>query len=102
MWDATCPDSLAVSYRAQATSGAGHVVALSEERKAVKYSHVTPAYVFTPVAIETSGPHAPASEAFGGWAAGECGGYNGLCLFLLTLCFLFVCLFVFVLHCIVL
>ena len=51
VWDATCLDTFAVSYRGQATSGASHVAALPEERKAAKYSHLTPTYLFTPVAI---------------------------------------------------
>ena len=32
VWDATCPDTFAVSYRGQAMSSAGYVAALSEER----------------------------------------------------------------------
>ena len=46
--------SFAVSYRGQATGGAGYVAALSEERRAAKYSHLTPTYLFTPVTIESS------------------------------------------------
>ena len=34
VWDATCPDTLAVSYRSQATSSAGAVADLAEGRKA--------------------------------------------------------------------
>ena len=64
VWDATCLDTFAVSYRGQATSGVGHVAALSEERKAAKYSHLTPTYLFTPVAIESSGAIGPQSRAF--------------------------------------
>ena len=64
MWDATCLDNFAVSNRGQATSGAGCVAALSEERKAAKYSHLTPTYLFTPVAIESSGAIGPQSRAF--------------------------------------
>ena len=64
VWDATCPDTFAVSYRSQATSGAGLVAALAEERKAVKYSHLSPTYLFTPVAMETMGAIGPESRAF--------------------------------------
>ena len=64
VWDATCPDTSAVSYRGQATSGAGYVAAFSEERKAAKYSHLTPTYFFTPVAIESSGAIGLQSRAF--------------------------------------
>ena len=40
VWDATCPDTLAISYRSQATStsSAGAVADLAEGRKADKYS----------------------------------------------------------------
>ena len=64
--DATCPDTFAVSYRSQATSGAELVAALAEEREreAVKYSHLAPTYLFTPVAMETMGAIGPESRAF--------------------------------------
>ena len=65
VWDATCPaDTFAVSYRSQVMSGAGLVAALAEERKAVKYSHLAPTYLFTPVAMETMGAIGPESRAF--------------------------------------
>ena len=64
VWDATCPDTFAVSDRGPATSGAGYVSALSEERKAAKYSHLTPTYLFISVAIESSGAIGPQSRAF--------------------------------------
>ena len=37
IWDATCPDTYAVSYRGQATTEAGCVAAHAEERKSGKY-----------------------------------------------------------------
>ena len=64
VWDAICPDTFAVSYRGQATIGAGCVAASAEERKALKYSSLTPSYLFTPVAVETSGAIGPRSRAF--------------------------------------
>ena len=64
VWDATCPDTFAVSYRGQATSGAGCVAAYAEERKIGKYSHLSPTYLFHPIAIETSGAIGPRSRAF--------------------------------------
>ena len=55
VWDATCCDTYAASYRGLATSEAGCVAASSEEKKAKKYARLGPTYVFQPVAIETSG-----------------------------------------------
>ena len=55
VWDATCPDPLALSYRSQATSSAGAVADLAEGRKAVKYSSLGLGYTFAPIAIETFG-----------------------------------------------
>ena len=55
VWDATGPDTFAVSYRIQATSGAGKVAELTEERKDSKYKHHGLAYIYTPIAIKTSG-----------------------------------------------
>ena len=63
VWDATCPDTLATSYRVQATSGAGKVAELAEERKEQKYL-LGPTYFFTPVAIETLGAIGPRSRVF--------------------------------------
>lgn len=64
VWDATCPDTYALSYRGQATSGAGEVAARAEDRKQAKYTHLAPSQSFTPVAIETSGVIGPRSLAF--------------------------------------
>ena len=61
VWDATCPDTFAASYRIQATSGAGKVAELAEDSK---YKHLGPAYIFTPIAIETSGAIGPRARAF--------------------------------------
>ena len=54
IWDATIPDTLAPSYRDTASSQAGGVAALAEERKVVKYSNLDQAHMFMPVAIETT------------------------------------------------
>ena len=64
VWDATCPDTLAISYRSQATSSAGAVADLAEGRKAEKYSSLGVGYSFTPVAIETLGAMGKKSLAF--------------------------------------
>ena len=64
VWDATCPDTLAISYRSQATSSAGAVADLTECRKADKYSSLGVGYSFTPVAFETLGAMGKKSLAF--------------------------------------
>ena len=38
VWDATCPDTLTLSYHCYVTSSAGAVAALVAERKSAKYS----------------------------------------------------------------
>ena len=64
VWDATCPDTYAPSYRVQATSGEGKVAELAEVKKDQKYSLLGATYLFTPVAIETSGAIGPRSRVF--------------------------------------
>ena len=44
VWDATCPDTLAFSYRANATAGAGEVAAMAEQKKLIKYDSLAPNY----------------------------------------------------------
>ena len=64
VWDATCPDAFAASYRAQATLEAGKVAESAEDRKAAKYSSLPASHIFTPVAIETMGAMDPVSLSF--------------------------------------
>ena len=64
VWDATCPDTLAPSYRCHATSSTGAVATLAEERKSHKYSFLVPSHSFTPVAIESLGPIGRKTLAF--------------------------------------
>ena len=64
VWDATCPDTLAPSYRAHATQESGKVAASAEERKCEKYQGLPPGHTFTPVAIETLGAIGPKSMVF--------------------------------------
>ena len=53
VWDATCPDTFSPSHRGHATQSAGCVGEQAEGKKAEKYAHLAPAYLFQPVAIET-------------------------------------------------
>ena len=64
VWDATCPDMMAHSYRSLACSGAGKVAAAAEHRKLSKYAHLGQAYQFMPVAIETLGAYGPKTASF--------------------------------------
>ena len=66
VWDATCPNTLAASYRGQATAEAGKVAAAAEDRKANKYIHLDPTYLFIPLmlAFETLGVFGPKTLAF--------------------------------------
>ena len=64
VWDATCPDTFAPSYRVQAThQGPGKVAAAAEEKKEEKYRCLPPGHYFSPVAIETMGAVGPKSMA---------------------------------------
>ena len=64
IWDATCPDTLALSYRLHATSSTGAVAGVAEEKKVQKYSCLAPTHTSMPVAIETLGAVGPRSLAF--------------------------------------
>ena len=64
VWDATCPDTLAPSYRDMASIRTGAVAAAAEERKVAKYMALGRSHSFTPVAIETLGAIGPKSLAF--------------------------------------
>ena len=64
VWDATCPDTYAVSYRGQATTEVGYVAAHGVETKSGKYSHPSPTYLFHPVVIESSGALGPSTYIF--------------------------------------
>ena len=64
VWDATCPDTFATSYRTHATQEAGKVAENAEDRKTEKYRGLPASYSFTPIAIETMGAIGPRSMAF--------------------------------------
>ena len=53
-----------LSHRGHATRSAGCVGEQAEGKKAEKYAHLAPAYLFQPVAIETSGAIRSRSRAF--------------------------------------
>ena len=56
VWNFTCPDTLAPSYRALAVSALGSVAAQAEMKKIAKYSSLNSTlYSFIPVAIESLG-----------------------------------------------
>ena len=61
VWDVTCPDTFALSYRAHATQEPGKVAATAEERKSEKYRGLPPGHMFSPIAIETLGAIGPKS-----------------------------------------
>ena len=63
VWDTTCPDTLAPSYRCQATSTVGKVSSAAE-KKACKDAMLGQAYCFVPVAIETIGAIGPKTLSF--------------------------------------
>ena len=54
-WDATCPDTFALSHVTACSNEAGSAAATAEMKKIQKYSDIIPSVDFVPVAIETSG-----------------------------------------------
>ena len=54
-WDATCPDTFAVSHLQSSSSQAGSAAATAELTKRQKYADIINSVEFVPVAIETSG-----------------------------------------------
>ena len=55
IWDFTCRDTLAQSYVAQTSKGAGKAAELAEQRKLAHYEELSAQYIITPVATETLG-----------------------------------------------
>ena len=64
VWDATCSDTFARSLANESAIEPGFSSKRAEERKVAKYSSLGDRYVFTPVAIETSGVYGPATSRF--------------------------------------
>ena len=58
----TCQDTFAPSYSASATSEAGAVAELVEERKIAKYADLSQMHHFSPVAVETTGVFEPQTK----------------------------------------
>jgi hypothetical protein len=54
-WDATCPDTFAVSHVQSSSTQAGSAAAAAESKKTQKYADIINSVDFVPVAIETSG-----------------------------------------------
>ena len=64
VWDVTCPDTVAPSHSSLASSEAGSVVQEAEYKKTQKYSHLSPAHFFVPIAVETIGVFDPEARNF--------------------------------------
>ena len=64
VWDVTCVDTFAPSYRSLAVQGPGTVVARAESLKEEKYIDLLRTHEFSPIALETSGVFGPRTLAF--------------------------------------
>ena len=64
VWDATCSDTFAPSNLSKAVSRSGAVADHAETLKSAKYSHLDSAYMFVPVAVETSGAFGSKAHSF--------------------------------------
>ena len=64
MWDATCPNTFALSDVMLATSEAGAVADRAEDRKRLKYADVLATRHFVSVAVETSGVFGQGTKSF--------------------------------------
>jgi len=56
VWDVTVVSTTAESYVAALAHGRGKVVEMAATRKCQKYSKLSMAYLFLPIAVETLGP----------------------------------------------
>ena len=64
VWDVTCVNTLAPTYRSDAVIAPGSVAARAERKKEAKYSQLSNMYKFIPIAIETLGAMGPKTRAF--------------------------------------
>ena len=55
VWDATCVDTFCHSVKQKAAQEAGGAATHAEKEKVKKYAHLDHAYIFQPIAFETSG-----------------------------------------------
>ena len=62
VWDTTCPDTLAPSYTAFASTGT--VSEEAERKKSTKYGHLERSHFFVPIAVETFGVVGPEAHYF--------------------------------------
>ena len=64
VWDFTCTNTLAASYVKTAALKAGAPSEVAENKKRKKYSALSRAYIFTPIAVETLGTWGPEALDF--------------------------------------
>ena len=64
VWDMTCVDTFAPSYRSLVVQGPGTVAARAESLKEEKYIDLLRTHEFTPITVETSGVFGPRILAF--------------------------------------
>ena len=64
VWDATCPNTHALSHVSAAVRGAGIVAAQAEQQKGAKYAHLNTSHYFVPFVLETSGMFGEAAVEF--------------------------------------
>ena len=64
VWDVTCVDTLAPTYRSDAVIAPGSVAARAERKKETKCNQLTNMYKFIPIAIETLGAMGPKTRDF--------------------------------------
>ena len=64
IWDVTCTDTFSTNVISTSATEPGHAARLAEDRKISKYSGLTTRYIFTPIAVETSGVIGPRTLTF--------------------------------------
>jgi len=64
VWDFSCRDSYAASYRSRALRAPGEVAAFGEYQKSVTYAELESQYNFVPFIVETSGVWGKAAVEF--------------------------------------
>jgi len=64
VWDVTVVSTTAESYVAAAARGRGEVVEMAATRKCQKYSELSTAYLFLPIAVETLGSMNDSADEF--------------------------------------